>query len=126
MVTAQGRWRADQKDGLVGPNGYTKPWPDNFLNLQDLGVCPSCATTPARHWGALVGYIGTAPPAAGSYTHRASRTAAERVFPVGNSFRSLVESTGELWLAFNDDAYSGYTVDNGGRLRVRVTLSARA
>jgi len=121
-ISASGSWTADGA-AFIGPDGYSEPWPDNFLNLSDLGACSFCATTPAARWGALVGYVGAAPPAVGSYTSDSVRPSAERVFVVGSNFRATTPATGELWLAFNDDAYSGYTADNLGSVSASVTVS---
>jgi hypothetical protein len=31
--------------------------------------------------------------------------------------------SGTLWLSFNTDAYSGYTVDNAGEVTATITVS---
>lgn len=121
-VSATGSWSADPGDGFTGPDGYTKAWPDNFLNLQDIGSCAFCASTPTPHWGALIGYIGNSPPAVESYTSTSIRPQAEQVFVVGSSFQSPASPAGTLWFNFNDDAYSGYTIDNAGQVTAMVTV----
>ena len=85
-ITAWGHW----KDGnaVSGPNGSDKAWPDNFLNRDELGVCSVCARRLTLRWGSLEGYIGNAPPAPGSYTSRAIRPEAEKVFFVGAIFEN--------------------------------------
>jgi len=110
---------------VSGPDGSTKLWPDNFLNLTDLGVVGQFqAKTLTPYWNALVGYIGNSPPARGSYTNSAVRPEAKRVFTVfpdyGNSSVYMVTRSGCLYLAFNADAYSNYTVDNSGSVTVIV------
>lgn len=119
-ITATGSWR----DGSTssGPDGAAKPWPDNFFNLANLGSCSSCATTKVREWGALIGYIGSAPPKDGSYTSSAILTQALRVFYVGASYAAEATESGELWLNKNADAYSGFTSDNSGHVTAKVTV----
>ena len=46
-----------------------------------------------------------------------------KVFLVGGSFNSNGLPAGRLWLGFNDDAYSGYTVDNSGQVSASVSQS---
>lgn len=70
----------------------------------------------------LVGYPGSAPPAAGSYTDTSIRPQAERVFLIGAQLHGRTQFSGELWLAFNDDAYSDYTTDNSGNVTATVRL----
>jgi hypothetical protein len=119
-ITAWGRWR--DGDSESGPNGADKAWPDNFFNLSDIGVCAVCARTMTPRWGALEGYIGSAPPAPGSYTSPAILPEARKVFFVGAIYESATGGDGRLWLNKNADAYSNYTVDNSGS----VTASIRA
>lgn len=123
QVSANGSWSADPGDGFTGPDGYTKKVADNFLNLTDIGVCASCATTPTSFWGGLIAYIGSSPPAAGSYTSTSIRPEAKKVFFVGSSFGVSIARAGKLWLTFNDDAYSANTGDNAGQ--VTATITAR-
>jgi len=130
VFSASGMWQ--DGNSVSGPAGSTKPWPDNFLNLADLGVDPYQATTSKDYWDALVGYIGpigpdgipSPPPERGSYTHPAVKPKAERVFPIfpdrGTSSYLQVSESGCLWLAFNADAYSNYTVDNSGQVEVTI------
>lgn len=125
-ITATGSWTPGSI-GFVGPDGYSQPWPDNFLNLKDIGVCASCATDPAPYWAALIGYIGTAPPPPpGSYVSSSILPEAERVFPVGSSAITTTVLSGALWLGFNDDAYSGNTSDNAGQVVAQVTAIGTA
>jgi hypothetical protein len=121
-ITATGSWT----DGSTtsGPDGTAKPWPDNFFNLADLGVCQYCAKTKVSEWGALIGYIGsTAPPADGSYTSTAILSQALRIFYVGASYEVEATESGTLWLNKNADAYSGYISDNSGRVTAKVTVA---
>jgi hypothetical protein len=123
-ITASGSW----SPGLgytFGPDGggQTIKWPDNFLNLADIGVCAFCATTATANWGALIGYIGSSPPAPRSYTNTSITSEAEKVFFVGSQFTATASQSGVLWLNFNDDAYSGYTADNSGQVSATATVS---
>lgn len=122
-VSASGSWSADPGDGYTGPDGYSQTSSDNFLNLTDIGVCAYCATTQTPHWGALIGYIGNNPPAAGSYTSTSILPEAQKVFVVGSNFQSNSQPSGELWLTFNDDAYSANTGDNAGQVTATVTTT---
>jgi hypothetical protein len=121
-VTATGSWT----DGSVtsGPNGAAKQSADNFFNLADLGACMYCAKTATSFWGALVGYIGTSPPAAGSYSSASILTKAGKVFFVGAQYKASAPGTGRLWLNKNADAYSNYTVDNRGSVVAHIAVSA--
>lgn len=123
-ISANGSWSADPAYGFTTPDGYTQQSADNFFNLSDLGACASCASTPMPNWGALIGYIGNTPPAAGSYTSTSVLSDAQKVFVVGSSFQSNTKPAGKLWLTFNDDAYSGYTSDNAGQVTAIVTATA--
>lgn len=130
-ISATGSWSVGPTDGSIvpadgftTPDGFAHPYSDNFLNLADLGVCASCASTDTPHWGALIGYIGDSPPQAGSYTSADVLQEAQRVFFVGSAFRSSGLPTGTLWLAFNDDAYSANTSDNAGQVIATITLSS--
>lgn len=120
-VSATGSWSADPTDGPTSPDGYTQLSADNFLNLTDIGVCGGCATTQTPHWGALIGYIGNNPPAAGSYTSTSILPEAQKVFVVGSNYQASAPLAGELWLTFNDDAYSANTGDNAGQVTATVT-----
>ena len=124
-VSATGSWSADPTDGSTGPDGYTQENADNFLNLTDIGVCSSCASTQTPHWGALIGYVGNNPPAAGSYTSTSILQEAQKVFVVGSSFNSAVNNTGTLWLNFNDDAYSANTGDNSGQVTATINVTSQ-
>jgi len=125
-ISATGSWSADPGDDFTGPDGYSKAWPDNFLNLTDIGVCAYCASTLTPYWGALIGYIGSAPPATGSYTSTSILTEAQKVFFVGSNLGVSVARAGELWLNFNDDAYSNNTGDNSGQVTATVTDTSQA
>ena len=120
-VNAVGTWT----DGTTTsePDGSAEPWPDNFFNLADLGVCSSCARTLTENWGALIGYIGNSPPPAGSYTSTAVRSEAEKIFYIGANFQETASNDGRLWLNKNADAYSGNTVDNTGSVTATVTVT---
>jgi hypothetical protein len=119
-ITATGTWT----DGSTtsGPNGVAQPWPDNFFNLANLGVCAYCATTKVPNWGALIGYVGDSPPEPGSYASAAVLPQALRVFYAGGNYEAQVLRTGKLWLAKNADAYSGYTADNSGHVTAKITV----
>lgn len=119
-ITATGSWT----DGATtsGPNGAATPSPDNFFNLADLGVCDYCAKTATTQWGALIGFIGTSPPADGSYTSTAVRPRALKIFYVGGRYEARVLTSGMLWLNKNADAYSGYISDNSGHVDARITV----
>jgi hypothetical protein len=121
-ITAAGSWTADGTN-YTGPAGYSQTSPDNFLNLDDIGVCATCATAQTPHWGALIGYVGNNPPAPGSYTSASEFPLAQRVFAVGSSLQAITPETGELWLAMNDDAYSSHTQDNLGTVSASVSVS---
>ena len=120
-VAARGSWT----DGTAtsGPNGSARRWPDNFFNFADVGACAFCARTATIRWGALIGYIGSSPPAAGSYTSAAIRPEAAKVFFVGGSYKASAPATGRLWLNKNADAYSNNTADNHGQVSATVHLS---
>jgi hypothetical protein len=117
-VSAWGTWT--DGDTESGPNGSDKAWPDNFLNLPDIGVCATCATTLTLRWGALEGYIGDAPPPPGSYTSEAIFPEARKVFFVGANYDASPPASGRLWLNKNADAYSAYTVDNSGEVVAQI------
>ncbi len=120
-ITATGSWSPAPSMGTWGPDGSTQPNADNFLNLADIGFCSTCASTPVPHFAGLIGYIGDNPPAAGSYTSTSILPEAQKVFFVGSNFDNTTPSAGKLWLNFNDDAYSGYTVDNSGQVSATIT-----
>ena len=119
-VAARGSWT----DGTAtsGPNGSARRWPDNFFNFADVGACAFWHLTTIR-WGALIGYIGSSPPSAGSYTSAAIRPEAAKVFFVGGSYKASAPATGRLWLNKNADAYSNNTADNHGQVSATVHLS---
>jgi hypothetical protein len=120
-LTATGLWT--EGNTTNGPDGVGKPWPDNFFNFADLGVCMYCAQTATAHWGALIGYIGSSPPAAGSYTSTAVFREATKVFYVGKNYEASAPASGRLWLNKNTDAYSNYTVDNRGQVEAAIAVS---
>jgi hypothetical protein len=120
-ITATGSWTADGVN-YTGPDGYATQSPDNYINLADLGVCAVCATTPFPEWGALMSYIGSAPPEPGSYISTSVEPQAMRVDYVGGDLHRGWTVSGELWLAMNDDAYSGNTSDNFGQVTAVITV----
>jgi hypothetical protein len=120
-ITATGLWTEGATTN--GPDGIETPWPDNFFNFADIGVCMYCAQTATAHWGALIGYIGSSPPAAGSYTSTAVFQEATNVFYVGGNYEASTPASGRLWLNKNTDAYSNYTVDNGGQVETTIEVS---
>jgi len=122
-ITASGRWTPNGVN-YTGPNGfgYSREWPDNFFNLADLGACADCASTLTPFWSELISYTGSSPPAAGSYTSTAIAPQAKLIGRVGRNFNGPWPYSGELWLGFNDDAYSGNTSDNYGQVTATVTV----
>jgi hypothetical protein len=42
---------------------------------------------------------------------------------VGSNLDGNWPYTGELWLSFNDDAYSGNTSDNSGQVTATITVT---
>jgi hypothetical protein len=106
----------------VGPDGSSLSWPDNFLNLTDIGTCSYCAHTQTPYWAALIGYIGNAPPSPGSFVSASVLTEAKKIFLVGSNFSTIVSSSGILWLNFNDDAYSGNSTDNSGHVAATINI----
>jgi hypothetical protein len=121
-VSASGSWTADGVH-YAGPDGYSALSADNFFNVQDLGVCSVCAKTLTGHWAELISYTGPAPPPVGSYTSTAIAPQAKLITVVGSQFSGPSQYSGELWLGFNDDAYSAYTVDNAGQVTATVTVT---
>ncbi|MBN1171069.1 MAG: CHAT domain-containing protein [Micromonosporaceae bacterium] len=121
-ITATGAW--SDGTGPWSPDGRPEPWGDSFLNLTDLGVCPTCAETKVGHYDALVGYVGAKPPQRGSYTSTGVQSEARKVFVVGQHYSTSAASrTGRLWLIMNSDAYSSYTTDNSGHVTATITAS---
>ena len=111
--------------GLTGPDGYSVLWGDNFFNLTDIGNGFFGGFTLTDRFGALIGFVGPQPPGASTYGSTPEiRPIAEQVFLVGSDLTFTPEQGGRLWLGFNSDAYSGYTVDNSGS--VHVTIDYRA
>lgn len=124
-ITATGSWCPGSPATCpVGPDGSSTQWPDNFLNLTDIGVCAYCATTNTPYWAALIAYIGSAPPPAGSYTSTSILSEAQKIFVVGSNYSGTAANTGTLWLNFNDDAYSNATGDNSGQVTATVSSGA--
>jgi len=121
-ISASGSWAAAGQV-LTGPDGYAQPGADNYLNVADLGACATCASTPSPHWGALISYTGTSPPPAGSYTSAAVAPQAARIALAGSRSTGVPAYPGELWLAFNDDAYSGSTAGNSGQVTVTINVT---
>ena len=125
FITASGSWSPGlPESGMVGPDGSSIIWGDNFLNLSDIGCGPYEAKTSTSNWATLIGYIGENPPQVGSYTSTDVVLDAGRVFIVGSNFNSVASLSGTLWLNFNDDAYSGYTQDNIGEVAADVKVSS--
>lgn len=125
FITASGSWSpGPPENGMVGPDGSSIIWGDNFLNISDIGCGPFEAKTSTSNWAALIGYIGENPPTAGGYTSAGVISDANRVFMVGSNFTSVATLSGTLWLNFNDDAYSGYTPDNIGEVIADVKVSS--
>jgi hypothetical protein len=123
--SATGSWTpGSPQNGLVGPDGSSIIWGDNFLNLTDIGVCAYCANDRFPHWAALIGYIGSNPPPAGGYANTTTwRTEAQKIFVVGSNLSMTSTLAGTLWLAFNDDAYSGNVFDNAGQVTATISFS---
>jgi hypothetical protein len=122
-ISAQGSWTGAGASYYTGPDGYSQSWGDNFFNVQDLGGCAYCAGTKVANWGALISYTGNSPPAVGSYTSTAVAPETTKIALVGSSFSGSSQLSGELWLAFNDDAYSANTSDNNGQVTATITLT---
>lgn len=124
-ITAEGSWNPGAPlTAPVGPDGSSQSWPDNFLDITDIGTCAYCAQTRTPYWAALIGYIGSSPPAVGSYTSASVLPEARKIFLVGSNLSTIVSSSGILWLNFNDDAYSSYTVDNYGQVTASISIEA--
>jgi hypothetical protein len=121
-ISAKGRWSVDGPSDYTGPDGYSRPSADNFFNVKDLGVSKYDAITKVAHWGALISYTGHLPPQFGSYTSTAVAPMARRIALVGSNYAKVSQLSGELWLGFNDDAYSGHTVDNFGKVVATITI----
>jgi len=123
-IAAQGSWTPDGAH-FAGPDGFDSSLPsaDNFFNLTDLGVCADCAPTKYRHWGMLISYTGSSPPGVGSYVSKAVADQAMLIDGVGSHLDGSWPYTGELWLAFNDDAYSGNTSDNSGQVTATIIVT---
>jgi hypothetical protein len=131
FVSASGSWSAAPfcsscplPGGPTGPDGYSTPWGDNFLNLADIGNGAAGGVTPTPHLGALIGFVGPVPPAPGSYgTDPGIRPIAADVFVVGDRAMFARPESGRLWLGFNDDAYSGNVGDNDGSLNAVISTT---
>lgn len=119
-ITATGSWTEGDKTN--GPAGTGKPWADNFFNFADLGACNYCAQTATPFWGALIGYIGSSPPRAGSYTSKTVLKKASKIFYIGDRYDAAAPASGTLWLNKNTDAYSNYTIDNGGQVDAKISV----
>jgi hypothetical protein len=109
MASGSWNWNVDEpSSGLCGPDGTPFSWTsDNFYG-------------PANH-GALIAYVGPDP--------YQSHWGDSSFFPqytgywlIGSSATIAFNTSGELWLGMNDDAYStGGVQDNSGTLSVRVS-----
>lgn len=124
--TASGSWSPGFAYSATGPNGQSFTWPDNFLNLADIGSCGTCEQTKLPDWGGLIGYIESNPPGFGSYTSTGVLPEAQRVFFLGSAFNTSAAFAGTLWLGFNDDAYSGDAFDNTGSVAATLSISLGA
>jgi serine/threonine protein kinase len=71
----------------------------------------------------LISYTGASPPAIGSYTSTAVKGRARLIGGVGSRYNDPWPYSGELWLACNDDAYSGNTSDNSGEVTATITVT---
>ena len=54
---------------------------------------------------------------------RRGRAQAARIALAGSQSTSVSAFPGELWLAFNDGAYSGGTAGNSGQVTVTITVT---
>jgi hypothetical protein len=124
QITAQGSWTPDGENS-TGPDGFGNSLlsADNYFDLTDLGTCAYCASHDYPNWAMLIAYTGDSPPGPGSYTSTSIAPEAMLIKAVGSSFEAPWPYTGELWLGFNDDAYSGNTSDNSGQVAATVTVS---
>jgi hypothetical protein len=120
-VTASGSWSPGPGFGVWGRDGANFAWADTFFDLADIGVCAFCAQTRVGNYATLIGYIGSNPPAPGSYTSTSVLPEAQKVFLVGSNYHGSAATTGTLYLAFNDDAYSGNIFDNSGSVTASVS-----
>lgn len=116
-VTAAGSW-FPHPDHVCGPDG-SSGWFDHFLNAYHL-------SGRTDHFGALIGYIGSSPPAIGSYadlneTRRLSYIA--NMVLLGSNASVTAPVSGTLWLGMNDDAYSANCSDNGGGITATVGIT---
>jgi hypothetical protein len=76
------------------------------------------------HWGALISYVGPTPPPTGSYVSTEVASQAHFISLVGSQFSGTLLYAGELWLGFNDDAYSNNTSDNSGEVTATITVTS--
>jgi hypothetical protein len=122
-ITAKGSWTPDGVN-YTGPDGfgYSLVSADNYFDLTDLGVCAYCATSKYPHWAMLISYTGDSPPGLGSYTSTAVARQAMLIDSVGSNYNAPWPYSGELWLGFNDDAYSANTSDNYGQVTATITV----
>jgi hypothetical protein len=113
--SASGTWNADSN----------RPW-----LASDPGGEPGTAwSTPELFYGPgnvgeLIGYVGADPlqghwPSGGSFFPQATN-----YWAIGTGGQFTSDSSGELWLGFNDDAYSGPAgvTDNEGSVNVSLTV----
>ena len=123
-ISASGSWTPDGVD-YAGPDGffYSPESADNYFNTYDLGTCADCATTDAPFWAELISYTGNSPPEPGSYTSTSVAPQAALIDGVGSTFQGSWPYSGEIWLGFNDDAYSGNTSDNYGEVTATITVT---
>lgn len=116
----------------VGPGGYPNASQrfsgDSYTNLTDIGSGITNGDLLSKHtnWGAVVGFIavgGEIPPGGGSYPNGDATIVdqAQRVFLIKEALTYIVPAAGRLYIAQNDDAYSGTSGDNSGSVQVVIT-----
>jgi hypothetical protein len=123
-VTATGTWTPWYVHGNCGPDGFSAStgvqyWGDQFFSTTRNGQ----GSVPL---GALIGYVGTTPPAVGSYSSMSTsdiQNTMAHLLAIGSSATFTVPYSGELFLGMNDDAFSGYDWnDNLGFVTAAVTV----
>lgn len=114
-ITATGSWSATLGE-FYGADGTDYQWVDQFLNANYWAGSRD-------HFGALIAYVGDTPPAIGSYENLSvdeRQAYINSMMLLGSDVTVTAPATGKLWLAMNDDAYSGNLDDNAGSLSVVV------
>ena len=101
---------------FVGDGGATVPVPVS-VKVPEYGpyACPESVNEKSPHWR-------QPPPAPGSYTNPSVLPEASNVFFVGKNYSATQSRSGELWLGFNDDAYSANIGDNSGQINATVSI----